>query len=64
MTIVKCDKCGKEIPGFNSFPIVGKEKRRCMLRVGEYELRRDVCPECYDEIFKILGLNSKYSTPI
>ena len=48
MNIVRCDRCEKEIPSYDSKPIIAKEKRKFLLKVSEYEFKYDICEECYE----------------
>ena len=55
MTIVRCDKCEKEIKSFDAIPIRCEEKIRYRVRMGHFEEKFDLCPECYKEILDLLG---------
>lgn len=51
MMTCSCDRCGKDIRSYDSFPIRGELK----IRIGDFNINKDLCPECakaFDEFMK------------
>lgn len=56
MTLVRCDRCKREVRGYNAKQIELKEKKRIMLVIHEYSIKKDLCEECHKELLSWIGV--------
>ena len=55
MHLVRCDRCKREVKGYESKQIKIREKRRFLLVLDDYCTNKDLCEECYNELVNWLG---------
>ena len=56
MTLVRCDRCKREVKSYNSKEFTILEKRRFLLVIHEYPIKRDLCEECHKELLSWMGV--------
>ncbi len=58
MNMIRCDRCGSDVPAERSDMHVVETYRSCGTR--KYEFREcDLCPECVEELWEWVGGGNK-----